>query len=152
MPRTETITMSVKCKIRWYIDDIEQIPAPNARARKWSDIFDAHPSGSGAASLSIGMKLRDAGLLERTENGRYRATEKLAEYMLEQHDTDIDSRPTLGLTTSSDPDPTAELLVSPEDSDAPAGGSTTIHQSTIEDYCDAPASASQICQSDEVTS
>lgn len=152
MPRTETIPVSVKCKIRWYIDDIEQIPAPPERARKWSDIFDSHPSGDGEASLSIGTKLRDAGLLERTGNGRYRATEKLAQYMLERHDTDIDSRPVLGLTTSSEPspEPESELLVPPEDrpgSDAPASESTTIHQAKLEEFAGTPAIAPEVDQS-----
>ena len=150
MPRTETIPRGLKCKIRWYIDDIEQIPAPPERARKWSDIFASHPSGDGEASLSIGTKLRDAELLQKTEDGRYRATQKLAEYMLEQHDTDIDSRPTFGLTTSSEPSPEPELLVPPEDRSGSEGArsdSTTIHQAKLDKFAGGAASGSKIDQS-----
>lgn len=91
MPRTESINMRLKCKINRYIADIELIPGPNAESWRWSDVFVAR-TGAGAADPSIGYKLRDAGLLVKQPDGRYRTTEKLSEYMQENHGVDMTGR------------------------------------------------------------
>lgn len=130
MPRTETISRDMKCKIHRYVSDIEEIPGPTEEPRRWSEIFDYSQSTAGTAAVSIGVKLRDAGLLEIAEDGRYRATKKLAEYMREKHDVDI-GRPTFGLTTVSDRTPAPA-------SQSGSVGQTPNHQSTIEEYTDSP--------------
>lgn len=150
MPRTETIPKRLKCKIHWYTDAIDQIPGPSAGTWRWSDVFNAR-HGTGTADAGLGAKLRDAGLVVKQSDGRYRTTETLAEYMREEHDIDMD-RPVMGLTTSRDssPSPEPELLVSPEDrpgSEGARGDSTTIYQAKLEEFGGAPAIASQVDQS-----
>lgn len=88
MPRTETINMQLKCKINWNIADIEQIPGPSADPWRWSDVFRAR-TGAGTADPGIGCKLRDAGLLVKQTDGRYRTAETLSEYMQEKHGVDM---------------------------------------------------------------
>ncbi|ELZ47890.1 hypothetical protein C464_08210 [Halorubrum coriense DSM 10284] len=136
MTRTETIPRKIKSKIAWYVSDIELIPAPEADAWRWSDVFVAR-HGRGVADPSIGIALRDAGLLVRLDDGRYRSTERLAEYMSERHGVDM-SRPVFArdeLTTSSDP--------SPARSQSSSGAQTTNHQSTLTEYAGASAGGSQ---------
>ena len=132
MPRTESINMRLKCKINRYIADIELIPGPNADPWRWSDVFVARGGGVGYADPSIGVKLREAGLLVKRSDDRYQTTEKLSEFMEEAHGVDM-SRPVFGLTTMPDPTPTTP-------SQSPSETQTPHYQATIEEYTDTLAS------------
>lgn len=89
MTRTESIPMSLKCKINCFKSDIEKIPGPDADPWKWSDIFRHHSGGSGSTDPSIGVKLRSHGLLVKCSDGRFRATRRLNEFMKETHGIDL---------------------------------------------------------------
>ncbi|TKX72613.1 hypothetical protein EXE46_15630 [Halorubrum sp. GN11_10-6_MGM] len=132
MTRTETIPMALKCKINWCVSDIEQIPGPNAEPWRWSDVFVARGGGVGYADPSIGVKLRDAGLLVKQSDGRYQTSEKLSVFMEEEHGVDM-SRPVFGLTTMPDPVP-IPASQSLSETQKPH------YQATIEEYTGTPAS------------